>query len=249
MCIRQKHEFIAICKAMVETKIYPDFIAIDGGEGGTGAAPLEFSNSVGMPLRDALAFVYDSLTGFNLKKHIKIIAAGKVTTGFDLLKNIALGADLCYSARGMMMALGCIQALECNKNTCPVGIATQNPRLTKGLVVGVKKVRVANYHYETVKSACDLMGAAGIADPDKLHRAHINRRISPKEVQSYLDTYPYMASGSLLNMPYPPAYKTLMEITSAQSFAPRFDQLNTLEFGWATKPTGHDLSFQNPSLN
>lgn len=249
MCIGQKHEFIAICKAMLETNIYPDFITIDGGEGGTGAAPLEFSNSVGMPLRDALAFVYDSLTGFNLKKHIKIIAAGKVTTGFDIVKNIALGADLCYSARGMMMALGCIQALECNKNTCPVGIATQDPRLTKGLVVGVKKIRVANYHYETVKSACDLMGAAGISDPETLHRAHINRRVSPKEVQSYLDTYPYMASGSLLKMPYPPAYKTLMEITSAQSFAPRFDQINISEFAWAAKPTGHDLSLQNPSLN
>lgn len=249
MCIGQKHEFVAICKAMIETGVYPDYIAIDGGEGGTGAAPLEFSNSVGMPLRDALSFVYDTLTGFNLKKYIKIIASGKVTTGFDLVKNIALGADLCYSARGMMMALGCIQALECNKNTCPVGIATQDPRLTKGLVVDVKKIRVANYHYETVKSAVDLMGAAGISDPDKLHRAHINRRISPKEVQTYLDTYPYIPSGSLLKMPYPQSYKTLMEITSSQSFAPRFENISPADFQWATKPTGHDITIQDPTLN
>src|SRR5690606_27650830 len=114
LCVGRRHEFLAICKAMVDTGIYPDFITVDGGEGGTGAAPLEFSNSVGMPLRDALAFVYDCLTGFDLKRHIKIIASGKIATGFDLVKNFALGADICNSARGMMMALGCIQALQCN---------------------------------------------------------------------------------------------------------------------------------------
>lgn len=121
LCIGRRSEFFAICKAMVETGIYPDFITVDGGEGGTGAAPQEFSNSVGMPLRDAVAFVYDVLVGFDLKKHIKIIASGKVSTGFDIVKNIALGADICNAARGMMFALGCIQALECNSNTCPTG--------------------------------------------------------------------------------------------------------------------------------
>src|SRR6185503_9462849 len=143
LCIGQKGQFIAICKAMLQTNIMPDFITVDGGEGGTGAAPLEFSNSVGMPLRDALAFVYDTLHGFGIKKHIKIIASGKVHSGFDLVKNIALGADMCNAARAMMISLGCIQALECNSNTCPTGVATQDPKLFKGLNIADKRVRVA----------------------------------------------------------------------------------------------------------
>src|SRR5690606_2534216 len=125
----------------------------------------------------------------------------------------ALGADLCNSARGMMMALGCIQALECNTNKCPTGIATQDPKLTKGLVVANKNIRIANYHYETIKSACELLGAAGIKHPTNIHRAHINRRISPKEVQTYLDTYPYLPNGSLLKKPYPQSFNTLMSIS------------------------------------
>jgi glutamate synthase domain-containing protein 2 len=170
LCVGHKSEFLAICKAMVKTGIAPDFITVDGGEGGTGAAPLEFSNSVGMPLREALAFVYDALTGFDLKRNIKLIASGKVATGFDLVKNFALGADMCNSARGMMFALGCIQALECNTNTCPTGVATQNKSLMKGLVVDDKKVRVANFHKLTVSSAIQMIGAAGLTKPCDLHR-------------------------------------------------------------------------------
>lgn len=251
LCIGQKSEFISICKAMVETNTYPDFITVDGGEGGTGAAPLEFSNSVGMPLRDALAFVYDSLTGFGIKKHIKIIASGKVVTGFDLVKHFALGADLCNSARGMMMALGCIQALECNTNRCPTGIATQDPRLTKGLVVANKNIRVANYHYETIKSACELLGAAGISHPNNIHRAHINRRISPKEVQTYLDTYPYLPNGSLLQKPYPQSFNTLMSISRADSFSPNFEDFTSGDYDWARKPiNNYEVQVQTPaSLN
>jgi len=250
-CIGQKNEFISLCKAMIETKIYPDFITVDGGEGGTGAAPLEFSNSVGMPLRDALAFVYDSLTGFDLKKHIKIIASGKIATGFDLVKHFALGADLCNSARGMMMALGCIQALECNTNKCPTGIATQDPKLTKGLVVSNKNIRIANYHYETIKSACELMGAAGIKHPVYIHRAHINRRVSPKEVQTYLDTYPYIPSGSLLETPYPQSFNMLMSISRTNSFPPNFESINPNDYLWAKKPVNtYDVKVQTPaSLN
>lgn len=207
LCIGQKSQFIAICKAMVRTNIMPDFITVDGGEGGTGAAPLEFSNSVGMPLRDGLAFVYDALHGFGLKKHIKIIASGKVHTGFDLVKNIALGADMCNSARAMMLALGCIQALECNHNTCPTGVATQNPSLTKGLNVDDKKVRVANYHHETIKAAVELMAAAGIDHPDKLHRSHIYRRVSANLIQTYAEMYPYLLRGSLLEPPFPQGWE------------------------------------------
>jgi glutamate synthase domain-containing protein 2 len=246
LCIGQKNEFLAICKAMVETKIYPDFITVDGGEGGTGAAPLEFSNSVGMPLRGALAFVYDSLTGFDLKKHIKIIASGKIVTGFDLVKNFALGADICNSARGMMMALGCIQALECNTNRCPTGIATQDPRLTAGLVVANKNIRIANYHYETVKSACELMGAAGIAHPDQIHRAHINRRVSPKEVQTYLETYPYIPAGSLLRAPYPASFAMFMTISRPESFKPNFEDVNMNDYAWARKPMS---DYERPPLD
>lgn len=207
LCIGQKSQFIAICKAIVKTNIMPDFITVDGGEGGTGAAPLEFSNSVGMPLRDALAFVYDALHGYGIKKHIKIIASGKVHTGFDLVKNIALGADMCNCARAMMLAVGCIQALECNHNTCPTGVATQNPSLYKGLNIDDKKVRVANYHHETIKAAVELMAAAGIDHPDKLHRSHIYRRVSANQIQTYVEMYPYLLRGSLLEPPFPQGWE------------------------------------------
>lgn len=236
LSIGHRSEFVAICKAMIVTGIYPDFITVDGGEGGTGAAPPEFSNSVGMPLRDALAFVYDTLTGFDLKKYVKIIASGKVVTGFDIVKNFALGADACNTARGMMLALGCIQALECNTNKCPTGVATQDPGLVRGLVVDDKKIRVANFHRQTVKSAFELMAAAGIKDPSKLHRVHIQRRVSPKEVQSYLDTYPYIGVGSLLNGPYPKAYELLMSVSDANSFSPQLDNIDYATYTWVKKP-------------
>lgn len=218
LCIGQKSQFIAICKAMVKKNIYPDFITVDGGEGGTGAAPLEFTNSVGMPLRDALAFVYDALNGFGIKKHIKIIASGKVHTGFDLVKNISLGADMCNAARAMMLSLGCIQALECNTNTCPTGVATQNPKLYQGLDVNDKKVRVANYHHETVKAAVELMAAAGIDHPDKLHRSHIYRRTSAHQIQTYAEMYPYLLKGSLLEAPFPQGWELNVMHSSENTF-------------------------------
>lgn len=197
----------------------PDFITVDGGEGGTGAAPLEFSNSVGMPLREGLAFVYDALNGFGLKKHIKIIASGKVHTGFDLVKNFSLGADMCNGARAMLLAIGCIQALECNTNKCPTGVATQNPNLYKGLDVDHKKVRVANYHHETVKAAVELMSAAGIEHPDNLHRSHIYRRVSANQIQTYAEMYPYLLKGSLLEAPYPVGWELDIMHSSEETFS------------------------------
>ncbi|MCJ0743015.1 FMN-binding glutamate synthase family protein [Pedobacter montanisoli] len=220
LCIGRRSEFLAICKAMIETGVYVDFITVDGGEGGTGAAPQEFSNSVGMPLRDGIAFVYDSLVGFDLKKHIKIIASGKVSSGFDIVKNIALGADMCNAARGMMFALGCIQALECNSNTCPTGVATQDPSLMKGLVVEDKKVRVKNFHNLTVASAVELLGAAGLKEPSQLTRAYINRRVTQNVIQSYLETYPYIPAGSLLKTPYPSRFELGMALSTPESFLP-----------------------------
>ena len=143
LCVGRKAEFLSICKAMVQLGIYPDFITVDGGEGGTGAAPPEFTNHVGMPLLDALAFVDSALRGFGIRNEMRLDASGKVLTGFHILRAMALGADVCNSARAMMMSLGCIQALECNKNTCPTGVATQDPYFMKGLVIEDKQARAA----------------------------------------------------------------------------------------------------------
>jgi glutamate synthase domain-containing protein 2 len=198
LCIGRKAEFLSICKAMVQLKIYPDFITIDGGEGGTGAAPPEFTNYVGMPLLDALSFVDNALRGFGIRHEMKLIASGKILTGFHLVRAMALGADSCNCARAMMMALGCIQALECNKNTCPTGVATQDPYFMKGLVVEDKKVRVANFHKNTVESFVELIGAAGLDHPDKINRSHVYRRVFMNMVKTYDEIYPVIPEGSLL---------------------------------------------------
>lgn len=239
LCVGHKSEFLAICKAMLKTGIYPDFITVDGGEGGTGAAPLEFSNSVGMPLREALAFVYDALTGFDIKQHIKIIASGKVTTGFDLVKNFALGADMCNSARGMMFALGCIQALECNTNTCPTGVATQDASLMKGLVVEDKKTRVANFHDQTVASAIQMIGAAGLKHPDDIHRMFIYRRVSHSQILTYAELFPYAPKGSLLKTPYPLNFELDMTISSAESFVPDYSKVSPVDTAQASAYTSN----------
>lgn len=238
LCIGRKSEFFAICKAMVESGIYVDFITVDGGEGGTGASPQEFSNAVGMPLREGVAFVYDVLSGFDLKKHIRIIASGKISSGFDIVKNIALGADLCNSARGMMFALGCIQALECNMNTCPTGVATQDPSLMKGLVVEDKKVRVFNFQRLTVASAIELLGAAGLRHPYQLTRAYINRRISQNVMQSYIETFPYIPEGSLLQTPYPARFELGMALSTPKSFVPTEYKVSQIDYAHANPYTG-----------
>lgn len=222
LCVGAKHEFIAICKAMVQTGIKPDFIAVDGGEGGTGAAPLEFSNSVGTPLKEGLAFVYDALIGFDLKQDIKLISSGKVVSGFHIFRAMALGADICYSARAMMMAVGCIQALECNHNTCPTGVATQNPELVAGLNVEDKKNRVARYQKETIKSFVELMAAAGIKDPNEINRYHLHRRVAMNFSQCYLEIFPYMTEGGLLQMETTPDdWKMQVAMADPKSFSPK----------------------------
>ncbi len=218
LCVGRKSEFISICKAMVALDIYPDFITVDGGEGGTGAAPPEFSNSVGMPLLDGLAFVDNMLRGFGIREHIKVCAAGKILTGFHIARAIALGADFCNSARAMMMAIGCIQALECNKNTCPTGVATQNPALTVGLVVADKKVRVANYHKHTIESFSELLASAGLSDPRKLNRHQINRRVFMNEVKTFEEIYPSIPAGSMLADVVPQQYQKSFEAASADKF-------------------------------
>src|SRR5688572_18363905 len=189
LCIGRKSEFLGICKAMVQLDTYPDFITIDGGEGGTGAAHPEFTNYVGMPLLDAIAFADDALRGFGIRDHIKIDASGKILTGFHIVRAMALGADFTNCARAMMMALGCIQALECNKNTCPTGVATQDPYFTKGLVVEDKKQRVANYHKNTVGSFVELLSCAGLDRPEKINRTHVYRRVFMNMVKTYAEIY------------------------------------------------------------
>src|SRR3546814_6399196 len=176
-----------------------DFIDVDGGEGGTGAAPLEFTNSVGMPFKEGLVFVHDTLTGFNLRYKIKLVGVGKILSGFHIFRALALGADACYSARAMMMALGCSQALECNKNTCPTGVTTHRKELTAGLVVADKRVRVADYHKDTIAGFVELMGGAGIDDPSKINRSHIYRRTSITEIKTFEQIFTYLNTGCLLH--------------------------------------------------
>ncbi|UXE65304.1 MAG: FMN-binding glutamate synthase family protein [Chryseotalea sp. WA131a] len=219
LCVGRKSEFLSICKAMVALKTYPDFITVDGGEGGTGAAPPEFTNSVGMPLLDALAFVDNALRGFGIRNEMKLIASGKILSGFHMVRAMALGADTCNCARAMMMALGCIQALECNKNTCPTGVATQDPYYMKGLVVEDKKTRVANYHKNTVESFVELIGAAGIDHPDKINRTHVYRRVFMNMVKTYEEIYPTLPEGCLLEGGDTPFdYEDYMKRASAESF-------------------------------
>ncbi len=198
ICIGVEKEFEDLCQAMIETGIKPDFITIDGGEGGTGAAPVEFSNSLGMPLRDGLIFANRMLIGYDLKKDIKLLASGKIISGFHIARVLALGADACYSARAMMLALGCIQALQCHNNTCPVGVATQNDSLLKGLVVEEKAKRVANYHHETIYSLREIVAATGLSSPSEISRHHIYKRVGINKVMTYDELFPCVEQGAYL---------------------------------------------------
>ena len=218
LCVGKRREFLAICKAMVETGITPDFITVDGGEGGTGAAPLEFSNVVGTPLTEGLVFVHNSLVGCGLRERIRIIASGRVMTGFDIAHKLAIGADLCNAARAMMFALGCIQAQQCNTNTCPTGVATQNPDLVKGLVIDDKAVRVANFQKNTVKAFTELLAAAGLDKPHQLQPWHVLRRISPTETKHYGEMYEYVPRGSLLGDSPPKTFARAWLAAQASTF-------------------------------
>jgi len=189
VCIGDQQEFQKLCQQMQQQQIYPDFITVDGAEGGTGAAPLEFADSVGMPLYDALSFVHRMLLQYGLRQEVKIMAAGKIITGLDIIKAIALGADACYSARGMMFALGCLQALQCDSGRCPVGIATQDESLFKGLDVQDKKVRVANFHGHTLLAVKELMEACGFATLADITLDKIFRRLDQVSTKSFQDIY------------------------------------------------------------
>ena len=218
LCLGKRREFFAICKAMHHTGIYPDFITVDGAEGGTGAAPLEFTNSIGMPLNDALIFVHNALVGTKTRDKIRIIASGKVLTGFNVASKIALGADMCNSARGMMFALGCIQALRCNSNHCPTGVATQDPELVRGLDVVDKSVRVANFQRSMIHGFLEVIAAAGLEQPEELKPWHIQRRVSSAEVKHYGELYEYLEPGALLDGYVPQSYQHAWKNSTAFEF-------------------------------
>jgi len=203
LCVGRPEEFAALVHAMTATGIVPDFISIDGAEGGTGAAPPEFQDSLGMPLEEGLRLAHSMLVGANLRDEIKIICQGKVYNGFSIVKNLALGADVCNAARGFMFSLGCIQALKCNTNKCPTGITTQDPRLESALNVENKSQRVANFHRETVHAALEILGAGGCRSPADISPEHIFVRHDGRHVRSLADFhgeyFPEIPPGALLN--------------------------------------------------
>lgn len=220
LCLGKRREFMSICKAMVEMKIYPDFITVDGGEGGTGAAPLEFSNNIGTPGLESLVFIHNCLTGFDLRDKIRILATGKISSAFGLMKRLALGADACYSARAMMLALGCIQALRCNSNHCPAGVATNNPNLEAGLVVAHKRTRVARFHQETLLSFSHMLGAMGMTHSSELKPWHIQMRTGPSKIKHFGQIYHFLEKGDLLQNDMPHEYLWSFKLASADSFEP-----------------------------
>lgn len=218
LCVGLRKEFLGIVKAMLETNILPDFITVDGGEGGTGAAPLEYSNYMGTPLESALHFVHNSLVGTYLRDKIRIICSGKIITGYDMVTHLALGADLCNSARGMMMALGCVQSRQCNLNTCPTGVATQSRRLQWGLVVDEKKVRVANFHHNTVDSFLEIVGAMGLSNPSEIRPSLIKRRVNEITVLTFDELFTYLKPGDLLSEYTPPHFEKIWKEADANKF-------------------------------
>ncbi|SIT04551.1 Glutamate synthase domain-containing protein 2 [Roseivivax lentus] len=198
LCIGHRREFMCIVKAMLETGIVPDFIVIDGKEGGTGAAPLEFANHMGMPLVEALVFAHNTLRGAGLRDKLKIGASGKLVTSFDIAKALALGADWANSARGFMFAIGCIQAQACHTNHCPVGVATQDPMRQRALDVDSKSQRVFRFHQNTLKALAEMTGAAGLAQPGDFRPHHLLMRESARDMVTGEEVYPYLPDGFLL---------------------------------------------------
>ena len=198
LCIGHRREFMCMVRAMLETGITPDFIVIDGTEGGTGAAPLEFANHMGMPLVEGLTFAHNTLRGAGLRARIKIGASGKLIHAFDIARTLALGADWVNSARGFMFAIGCIQAQSCHTNHCPVGITTQDKQRQRALVVPDKAERVANFHRNTLKALGDMTGAAGLTHPSQFLPHHLMMRVNDRDMVTGEEVYPYMPEGFLL---------------------------------------------------
>ena len=219
LCIGHPWEWFAIAKAMLETGIVPDFIVVDGAEGGTGAAPLEFTDHVGAPLQEGLLLVHNTLVGLNLRSRVKLGCAGKVVSAFDIARMMALGADWCNAARGFMFALGCIQAQHCHTGHCPTGVATQDAQRQKALVVPTKSERVYNFHQQTLHALKELVQAAGLNHPGEISASHIVRRNSEHGVKLLANLLPYVEPGALLTgeMPHQ-VFRTYWPMAQAGSF-------------------------------
>ena len=221
LAIGHPWEWFGVAKAMQQSGIYPDFIVVDGGEGGTGAAPLEFTDHVGAPLREALLLVHNTLVGLNLRDKIRIGASGKIITAFDITRTLALGADWCNAARGFMFALGCIQSQNCHTDRCPTGVATQDPSRWKKLDVPDKAERVKMFHENTLKALKELIAAAGLHHPGEVGPEHVIRRVSSTEVRSLASLYNFVKPGELLaGLPEHPAYRVFWNASRSDSFAP-----------------------------
>jgi glutamate synthase domain-containing protein 2 len=220
LCVGHPWEFLAVCKAMLATGVYPDFIVVDGKEGGTGAAPLEFMDHIGMPLREGLNFVHNALIGINARSRIRLGASGKIISAFDIARAMALGADWCNAGRGFMFSLGCIQSQSCHTGTCPVGVATQDPTRQHALVVDDKAVRVQNFHAETIHALAELVAAAGLDHPSEFAPAHFSRRVSPREVVNFDALYPMLTPGELLAGTDDPRFRDAWKMASADTFRP-----------------------------
>ena len=198
LCLGHPWEFMGIAKAMLATGILPDFIVIDGKEGGTGAAPLEFTDHIGVPLREGLLFVHNTLVGCGLREHIRLGVSGKIVSAFDIASVMALGADWANSARGFMFAIGCIQSQSCHTNKCPTGVATQDPLRQRALVVSDKAERVHNFHRNTLKALAEMIAAAGLSHPAQIEARHLVRRMSASEIKLYSQLHVFLEPGELL---------------------------------------------------
>ena len=221
LAIGHPWEWFGIAKAMQETGLLPDYIVVDGAEGGTGAAPAEFIDHVGVPMHEALMLVHNTLVGLDLRDRIRIGAAGRITSAFDIARTMAMGADWCNAGRGFMFALGCIQAQSCHNDKCPTGVATQNPSRWRSLDVEDKSIRVQQYHDNTLKALRDLLGAAGLEHPQQLGPEHILRRISPVEIRSLGVLFNFLEPGALLNrIPEHAVFRDFWADARSDSFAP-----------------------------
>lgn len=218
LCIGRRSEFLAICKAMLATGTLPDFITVDGAEGGTGAAPVELSDRLGLTINEALPFVHSALVGCGLRDKIRVIASGKVVTGFDMVHKLAIGADICNVARPMMFAVGCIQALRCHTNTCPTGVATQDARRARALKVDERAEHVKRYHRATLDSFIQITGALGVADPQQLEPRHILHRMPDQQARDYAQLHCYLPPGALLGEAVPAPFADDWARASADHF-------------------------------
>jgi glutamate synthase domain-containing protein 2 len=221
LCVGHPWEFLALVKAMIRTGITPDFIVVDGTEGGTGAAPMEFMDHLGMPLREGLTFVHSALLGADLRSKIKLGASGKIVSGFDMARAMALGADWCNSARGFMFAVGCLQSQQCHTGRCPTGVATQDKLRQRAIVLSDKSERVANFHKETVKALGALIGAAGLKHPHELRPYHFMRRTGPDRIVSFSELYRFLEPGELLSGTSHSLFLEAWDVATEESFKPR----------------------------